>query len=358
MASRQQFLRDFRPIADSEPITVAIPNYNGKRDIADAIRSAQNSTYVPQEIIVIDDGSTDGSVTFIRESFPEVRIIELGQNSGGILNKVRNRALVEAKTRLVFLMDHDIVLHPSCLSVLVFNIQALPDAAVLTTRALFHHDPERIYVDAQGLHFLCNAVALTRDHPVSECGDTPKPSVGWGTQLIDKEKAAVLGFFDEDYVIGWGDDGEFQYKMHLVGLRCYSIPNALVYHKRDTGSDRFYSMIHNRWYLIIETYAFRTIVLLAPALLLYEIALFAFVCLKGRSKDYLLAIRNTVSNFPKILHKRARLQEQRQRSDRDLLSGGPIYIRADLVQKRYLTVGMALLNGIFEGYWRLVKRFI
>src|SRR5262245_49073958 len=156
MAPCQQSLRRFAPPKDNEPITVAIPNYNGKPDIGDAIRSVQNSTYVPTEIVVVDDGSTDGSVPFIRQNFPDVRIIELGRNSGGMLNRIRNRALREAKTRLVFLMDHDVVLQPSCLSALVSQMRALPDAAVLTTRALFAHDQQRIYVDAQSLHFLCN----------------------------------------------------------------------------------------------------------------------------------------------------------------------------------------------------------
>jgi GT2 family glycosyltransferase len=358
MAPRQQSLKRFSALGHQEPITVAIPNYNGRRDIADAIRSAQNSTYLPAQILVVDDGSTDGSVSFIRENFPDIRVIELGHNSGGMLNRVRNRALHEAKTRLVFLMDHDIVLEPSCLSVLLSQMRALPDAAVLTTRALFAHDRQRIYVDAQSLHFLCNTVASNRDGYVGESDGKPKPSIGWGTQLIDKDKAAIIGFFDEDYGMGWGDDGEFHHKIRLAGFGCYSVPNAVVYHKRVEGANRVSGTVRNRWYIITETYSLKTLVLLAPALLLYEAALFSFLCLKGQRRQYLRSMREVCRRIPHLLKKRSGLQKSRQISDRDLLVGGPIYIRENLVEKAYLRISMVVLNGIFEGYWRLVKNFI
>jgi GT2 family glycosyltransferase len=358
MAPRKQSLSDFRPLNDNEPITVAIPNYNGKRDIAEALSSVRNSTYTPVEILVVDDGSTDGSVSFIQQNFPDVRVVELGRNSGGMLNRVRNRALREAKTRLVFLMDHDVVLQPTCLAVLVSHMRTLPNAAVLTTRALFDHDRQRIYVDAQSLHFLCNTVASNRDSYVDESDGTPKPSIGWGTQLIDKDKAFVVGYFDEDYGMGWGDDGEFHHKIRLAGFGCYSVPTAVVYHKRVEGANRISGTVRNRWYIIIETYASKTLVLLAPALLLYEAALLTFLCLKGQHRQYLRSMREVCRSVPQLLKKRSGVQKSRRVSDKDLLVGGPIYIRGNLVEKSYLRISMVVLNGVFEGYWRLVKNFI
>jgi GT2 family glycosyltransferase len=357
MVDGQQSLRHFPPLQPQEPVTVAILNYNGRGDIADAIRSVEKSTHSPAEILVVDDGSTDGSVCLIREHFPKVRVVEMGRNTK-MLNQVRNRALREAQTRLVFLMDHDVVLEPSCLSQLMSHMQALPDAAVLTTRALFQHDPSRIYVDAQRMHFLCNSVALNRDARLPSADEHPQLSFGWGTQLIDKTKATVVGFFDEEYVMGWGDDGEFHYKIHLSGLACYSVPRAVVYHKRDAGADRIYGSIRNRWFLIIEAYALRTILILGPALLLYEVVLFAFLCLRGQAIEYLRGMRDTLHHFHSLRIKRSKVQRLRAKLDGDLLVGGPIYIRGSFVQKPYLRLGMGLLNRLFEGYWMLCRRFI
>jgi GT2 family glycosyltransferase len=183
-------------------------------------------------------------------------------------------------------------------------------------------------------------------------------SIGWGTQLIDKEKAALIGFFDEDNVMGWGDDGEFHHKIHLAGLGCFSVPQAVVYHKRAAGADRIYGSMRSRWPLIIETYAARTIVVLGPALLLYETILFAFLCLKGRGKEHVRAMAATIRNFPRLVSKRSKLQRLRVRPDADLLIGGRIYIRESFVNKPYLKFGLDVLNRIFAGYWRLCRRFI
>jgi GT2 family glycosyltransferase len=358
MVDRKQSVKQFPPLQADEPVTVVIPNYNGEFDIADAIRSAQESTYPVAEIILVDDGSTDGSVSFVKENFPEVRILAMGRNSGGMVNRMRNLGIQQARTRLVLLMDHDVVLTPSCLSILVSQMKNLPQAAVLTTRALYYDDPDRIYVDAQRMHFLCHTVAFHRDGKPSEADDHPKQSVGWGTYLIDKEKAAVIGFLDEDYKFGWGDDGEFHHKILLLGLGCYIVPQAVVYHKRKIGANRFYGQIHNRWCLIIETYAVKTILLFLPALVLYEITIFFFMAFKGKLKVYLLAIRDVVRILPHLLSKRTVIQDLRQRSDGELLTSGPIFIRKSLLNKKYLAFGMHVLNKLFDGYWYLLKRFI
>jgi hypothetical protein len=136
------------------------------------------------------------------------------------------------------------------------------------------------------------------------------------------------------------------------------VPNAVVYHKRVEGANRVSGTVRNRWYIIIETYALKTLVLLAPALLIYEAALLTFLCLKGQQRHYLRSRGEVCRRVPHLLRKRAGVQKSRRISDRDLLVGGPIYIRANLVEKTYLRLSMSLLNGMFEGYWRLVKNFI
>jgi GT2 family glycosyltransferase len=158
--------------------------------------------------------------------------------------------------------------------------------------------------------------------------------------------------------MGWGDDGEFHHKIRLTGFGCYSVPTAVVYHKRIEGANRVSGTVRNRWYIIIETYALKTLVLLAPALVLYEAALVIFLCLKGHRRQYLGSMRDVFRNLPQLLKKRSELQRSRRIPDKEVLVGGPIYIRANLVEKSYLRFSMTVLNGVFEGYWRLVKNFI
>ena len=65
-----------------DPVTVTVTNYNGAKYLDWCLRAVQNLVPAPAEIIVVDNASTDGSVSLVRERFPEVRLITLEQNRG------------------------------------------------------------------------------------------------------------------------------------------------------------------------------------------------------------------------------------------------------------------------------------
>jgi len=126
-------------------VTVAVSNYNGIAIVGSCLASIGRLNAAPAEIIVLDDGSTDASVAYLREHFPLVRVIEMGVNSGGILNKLRNRALAEARTDFVFLVDNDVTLALDCLDQL---LRGWPDNAQLAREILIcEQDGDRITHD-------------------------------------------------------------------------------------------------------------------------------------------------------------------------------------------------------------------
>jgi GT2 family glycosyltransferase len=220
-----------RPRFHASNVTVVVSNYNGSAIVRDCLESVRRLVSAPREILVIDDGSTDGSPALVRAHFPEVRVIELGVNSG-ILNKVRNRGLAEAATDFVFLVDNDVILKADCLDELLRGLATLPHAAVSLPRTVYERDPSMIYQDGQVLHYAGTSLARNRNLPLKDADDRPRLTIGWGVQLIDRHQAALVGNFSEDYVMGWGDDGEFHHKMNLRRRCCYHIPAAIVYHKR------------------------------------------------------------------------------------------------------------------------------
>ena len=94
----------------AEPVTIAILNYNGRKYLEQEIASIRSMTYRPVRLIFVDDGSTDGSVEYIKNRHPDIEVHECSENVRFLnrypyLNRVRNRALNAAKTRLVFLVD-------------------------------------------------------------------------------------------------------------------------------------------------------------------------------------------------------------------------------------------------------------
>jgi len=94
-------------------VSIIIPCFNGEKLVADAIRSALAQTYENKEIIVVDDGSSDGSLSVIRSFGDRVRVVT-GRNQGG--SAARNEGLKVARGGLIQFLDADDQLHPEKLA--------------------------------------------------------------------------------------------------------------------------------------------------------------------------------------------------------------------------------------------------
>ena len=90
-------------------VAVVIPNWNGRRWLPDCLESIAAQTVAPAETIVVDNGSTDGSLELLSES-PGVRVVSLGRNTGFAF--AANRGVEAAGTDLVALVNTDVVLAP------------------------------------------------------------------------------------------------------------------------------------------------------------------------------------------------------------------------------------------------------
>lgn len=345
-----------RPFTAAD-VTLAVMNFNGADKLPALFDSIQALAEAPGALMIVDDGSTDGGAQMIRKQHAGVQVVDMGRNTT-ILNKVRNRAFQEAPTRLVFIVDNDVVFQRDTLEQLLRVMNEHPRAAACMTRAVYWHDPERIYQDGQTLHYVGASPGTNRGRSVHEVGDAPRRSIGWGVQLIDKEAAARVGFFNDKYLLGWGDDGELNHKLHLKGYECYHVPRAVVFHKRDTSSKRYQSAVQNRMRFILEMYQMRTIVLAAPAFALYELSLISFLGMKGAWRDYLRGWRSFLGDLPDILRNRRRIQSFRTVPDRDVMGAGDIFVYSDEIDSRVLVLGYRFLNAVLNGYWRLIRRLI
>lgn len=334
-------------------VTVAIINFNGRDTLTKTIESILSMDHPLEELLVVDDGSTDGSMEEVARQFPGVRAKCMTKNSG-MLNKLRNIALREAKTRLVLVCDNDITFESSCLSNLTQAIETLPEAAICTPRMLHTSDPTRVYSEGHPMHYVGATIDEGRNLLARQVQRRPRRTVGGGTQLIDKTKLKDVGLFDEDFALGWGDDGEFHHRVNMSGLNCYSVPRAVVYHPAKRGGARYHAQLRNRWLIIAQSYSLRTILITLPALIAYEILVF-FLVFKNRALgEYFAAAKYVFDNFGKILKKRRAVQRLRRVSDRELLHSGPIYIPPPLDKDRFIASGARALNRLFATYWSVV----
>ena len=336
-------------------VSLAVMNYNGEDKLGGLFESIAKLEQPVGEVLLVDDGSTDSSIDLVSQQWPETRVIALGTNSGGVLNKVRNRAFAEASKPLVFIVDNDVELYPDCVSELVNVFNEYPDAAACLTRAVHWDDRKSIYQDGQILHYVGASPNTNRDARVDEVDDQPRVSIGWGVQMIDKTRAAEVDFFNEAYILGWGDDGEINHKLNLFGYRCYQVPKAVVVHKRFESSKRYLAAVQNRLRFIAEMYRLRTILLALPALLAYEASLIAFLIMKGGMGDYVTGWKHFFTHFSDIRAERQKIQAYRKLPDNQVMDSGDIFVYSDYVNNKILMTGYKALNVFLNLYWKLIR---
>lgn len=336
-----------------DPASIYIINYNGERVLRETIQSVKTQDYPNKTITLIDDGSTDRSISLVKDGFPDVEIIGLSYNTG-FPNKLRCLAIERANTRYIFLIDNDIVLEKDCLSNLMQTIKSSQDIGLCTPRLMYYNDRDRIYVSWTKWHYLCASISPLRDTMMFDAGRrTSEDTIGGGTMLLDREKMEVVGNIDDSYPMGWGEDAEIYARMKIAGYRTLYVPNAVGYHHaKPFVTERrpnAFGQARNRWTMILTMYQIRTIILILPVLIIYEALTILMLIQKKMAGSYLTGILNAA------IKKRGQIQSTRKARDREFLTSGPIYIPGAYIQNPLYKTGFKYLNKIFHIYWLLIK---
>ncbi len=338
-------------------ITAAVITYNGSKIIEECLDSVHNQSTPFKEVTVVNNNSTDNVVEVIRKRYPDTRIINMPQNLGP--NPARNRALRGSSTDHVMIIDDDAVLHPDCVRHLSAGIESVPDGAVWSPRIMYHDRKNIIQFDGVGIYYVGEAILTHPDTPLDEIekDDTPyRIDVAGGVcYVIDRRKAAEIGYMDESYFFG-RTDGEFTFRLTISGFNCYTVPAAIAYHRvKQRGLGIIFYQVRNRWYLMLQTYSWRTLFMIIPALVLYEVMVAGFLFMQGRINDYIKGCRAAIRDLPSILAARKKVQRLKVRNDRDALHGGTMNIRSDLVKKPLVASLQKGANTIFNMYWALIR---
>lgn len=342
-------------------ISVVILNYNGGELVLDTIRSVLNQKQIQPRVIVVDDGSTDGSPKAIRSNFPEVEVYCEPENTKRV-NSLRNRGISLSDTDLVFVTDNDLKFDPHCISELIDAMKHEDDVGACIPRLMYLEDRSRIYSMGGRVHYVGATTAPERDRAVTAKDFEPEPTiaVGGGIALFDKRKLQQVGAFDERYKLAWGDDGELHQRILLAGYKCLCVPSAVAFHEfkafDPTRHYRAEGQLYNRWRYILTHYERRTLLLIAPALVVFECVQAGFYLLKGLPLVYLKGTWEAVRKLPMILEKRKEVQSLRAVADQELLSSGPLYVRP--TGGRMEGIVLAAVQGVswlLSAYWRLIQ---
>lgn len=335
-------------------ISIYIINYNGEKLLTETIQSLMEQDYLLKTITFIDDGSSDKSISITKKLFPNVEIIGFSYNTG-YPNKLRKMALDAAKTRYVFLTDNDIVYEPACLTKLLKTMKSQNNIGICTPRLMHYNDRNKIYVCWTRFHYLCTSISPLRD--TDSLPEThPQDTLGGGIMLVDKEKIDKIGTIDDSYPMGWGEDAEIYARMKIAGYRTLYVPDAAGYHHAKEFITkrvvRPYGQARNRWHMMLTMYRIKTLILILPALFLYEFATIIMLLAKKLAGPY---IKGIFQGFKGTMAKRKIIQKTRRAKDKDFLCAGPIYIPQAYLANPLYKFGIGCLDKIFSAYWRLIR---
>lgn len=219
-------------------VTVVIPHFNSKEIIKQCLDSLLLQTYTEYSIVVIDNGSTDGSSEMITQEYSDqVILISLGHNTGFAyaVNRGINEA-IRQRSDYVFVLNNDTVLEKTCMELLVKGMQSHLDAGSVQPKIINAHHPDRI--DSMGIVITRDMSALNRNqsvfvkdtafHDEEIFGPTACAALYRITALID----SALGhgeYFDNDY-FAYYEDVDLAFRMRYQKYRSWCINGAILHH--------------------------------------------------------------------------------------------------------------------------------
>lgn len=303
-------------------ISVVIANWNGKQFLPRCLASLRVQTHSPHEILVVDNGSADGSVQYLRDSWPDVTIIENAWNVG--FAEANNIGIRRAEGDYIATLNNDAWADPAWLQSMVKVAHQDSRVGMVASTMLFANNPE--IIASAGIDLYKNGLATDRllGQPMSSLADESAREVfgpSAGAALYDSAMLGQVGLFDPKY-FAYLEDVDLAWRARLHGWRCLHAPQAIVYHiySGTGGQDstfKNYHLARNRLWTIAANMPSGTIRRNLVHILLYE-ALALGYGLAFRDRGLLCGRAAALRSLPDLLEKRRRVQESKTISDEDL----------------------------------------
>lgn len=208
--------------------TIVIPNYNGMKYMENCLLSLVGE---PARVVVVDNGSTDGSRQLVQEKFPAVRLIPLDKNYG--FCTAVNRGIEESgkyKTTYVISLNNDTTVQPGFVRALERALDGDKRAFSGSARMVNMHRPELI--DDAGDYYcaLGWAFAAGKDRPAADY-ERPREifSACGGACIYRRSALEKIGLLDENH-FAYLEDVDLGYRAKICGYRNLYVPDAVVYH--------------------------------------------------------------------------------------------------------------------------------
>jgi GT2 family glycosyltransferase len=306
--------------------SVIIPNWNGKHYLTECLESIRRQTLLDFEIVLVDNGSTDGSVEFVKNCYPEARVLEFPENIG--FAAAVNAGIKVAWGEYIVLLNNDTEVVTDWLERLACEINAHPGIFIFASKLVDYFD--RVVIDSagDGMDLFLGPYKIG-ERQASDSFQISSEIFGacGGGGCYKRGLFDQIGFFDEDF-FAYFEDIDLSFRANWFGFRCLSVPGAIIYHKVGGTSDttlarrdRFDIMRRrNFMFLIVKNYPLSFLLSCFPFIGATHCLLFLVNLRRGRFRVAFMTQLEILRGLPGMLKKRKTILSTRRITNKEMLS--------------------------------------
>jgi GT2 family glycosyltransferase len=220
-------------------VSAIVVNWNGKEYLEDCLQSLHAQTFSDFEFILVDNGSTDGSIEYVQQNFPGwVRVLRNVRNEG--FSGGNNRGIRAVSGKYIVLLNNDAQADPRWLEELVRVAEENPRAGMLACKIYLQGGSN--IIDNVGHLIYRDGLNRGRGRLEVDRGQYEKTEEVFFPSgcaaLYRREMLEEVGLFDEDF-FAYGDDTDLGLKGRLAGWKCLYVPRAVVHHRYSQSSGAY-----------------------------------------------------------------------------------------------------------------------
>ena len=290
-------------------ISVVILNFNGKRYLDKCLSALASQTCRDFEVIVVDNGSTDGSAEHLRADFPWAKTIRSEENLG--FAGGTNKGIRSASGDYILTLNNDTWVDIQFIEHIIKPMFE-KDVGMCASRMLFPDGR----INSTGICVSRSGAAWDRGMFERAEGQYDQEEEVFGpcagAALYRKAMLEEIGLFDEDFFL-YMEDVDLAFRGRLAGWKCIYVPEAVVYHHHGGtagfGSDLsvYYGNRNVIWYAI-KDFPTRLLITSLPFILARNVAVIPYYALRGQGRVILKSKLDALLGIPKMLGKRQIVQ--------------------------------------------------
>jgi GT2 family glycosyltransferase len=292
-------------------ISVIVVNYNGKKFLSDCFNALFLQTYKPFEVRMVDNNSNDGSVEYVQQNFPDIKVFSQPGNLG--FAGGTNAGIRKAGGEFILTLNNDTIVTGDFMKELAHPMVSDPSVGMCASKMIF-----------PGGRINSTAICISRSGAAWDRGmgeldhgqfDVAEEVFGpcAGAALFRRTMLDEIGLFDEDFFL-YMEDVDLAFRARLSGWKCMYVPTAQVIHvhggttKPGSESSVYYGNRNLLWYAV-KNFPERTLFFFSPWIIGRSIAVIPYYLLKSKGRAIIRAKVDSVKGLSGMIKKRKNIKK-------------------------------------------------